>query len=174
MTARDPYDTRTFANGRLYGGNFDEMSGRMRYEDISPFRMAGEGFNYPKDVVIYMGRAAQTGEQNPSMDQVIADGFVKALSNLVLRPGDQGEARTMEYRPDRDEYGVETMELRDASKAPEVAGSPSFDLSYPKIPGRDVEGIPNANDPVMREKLRQRLLKNPGYGQDLPGFLKRV
>jgi len=174
MTARDPYHTRKFVNGRLYGGTFDEGTGRMHYEDISPFRMAGEGFNYPKDVVIYMGRAAQTGEQNPSMDQVIADGFVKALSNLVLRPGDQGEARTMEYRPDRDEYGVETMELRDASKAPEVAGSPSFDLSYPKIPGRDVEGIPNANDPVMREKLRQRLLKNPGYGQDLPGFLKRV
>jgi len=35
----------------------------------------------------------------------------------------------------------------------ELAGSPSFDLSYPKIPGRNVEGIPNANDPVMREKV---------------------
>jgi hypothetical protein len=55
----------------------------------------------------------------------------------------------------------------------EVAGSPSFDLSYPKIPGRDVEGIPNANDPVMREKLRRRLLKNPEGGQQLPEFLIR-
>ena len=55
-----------------------------------------------------------------------------------------------------------------------VAGSPSFDLSYPKIPGRDLEGVPNANDPVMREKLRQRLLKNPEGGQELPGFLKRA
>jgi hypothetical protein len=63
----------------------------------------------------------------------------------------------------------------DEEGAPEIlAGSPSFDLSYPKIPGRNVEGIPNANDPVMREKLRQRLLKNPDYGQDLPGFLKRA
>jgi hypothetical protein len=53
-----------------------------------------------------------------------------------------------------------------------VAGSPSFDLSYPKIPGKDLEGVPNANDPVMREKLRQRLLKNPAGGQELPGFLK--
>jgi len=55
-----------------------------------------------------------------------------------------------------------------------VAGSPSFDLSYPKIPGRDLEGIPNANDPIMREKLRQRLLKNPEGGQELPGFVKRA
>jgi hypothetical protein len=54
------------------------------------------------------------------------------------------------------------------------ASAPSFDLSYPKIPGRNVEGIPNANDPVMREKLRQRLLRNPEGGQELPGFLKRV
>ena len=55
-----------------------------------------------------------------------------------------------------------------------VAGSPSFDLSYPKIPGRNLEGIPNANDPVMREKLRQRLLRNPDSKEDLPGFLKPV
>ena len=54
------------------------------------------------------------------------------------------------------------------------AVSPSFDLSYPKIPGRSVEGVPNANDPVMREKLRQRLLRNPEGGQDLPGFLKKA
>lgn len=55
-----------------------------------------------------------------------------------------------------------------------LAGSPSFDLSYPKIPGRNLEGIPNANDPVMREKLRQRLLRNPDSKEDLPGFLKSV
>lgn len=56
---------------------------------------------------------------------------------------------------------------------PDIAGSPSFDLSYPNIPGRNVEGIPNANDPVMREKLRRRLLKNPEGGQQLPEFLIR-
>jgi len=55
---------------------------------------------------------------------------------------------------------------------PDIAGSPSFDLSYPKIPGRNVEGIPNANDPVMRKKLLDRFTKNPG-GQQLPGFLNR-
>ena len=55
-----------------------------------------------------------------------------------------------------------------------VARSPSFDLGYPKIPGRDIEGIPNANDPVMKEKLRQRLLRNPDGGQELPGFLQKA
>ena len=55
-----------------------------------------------------------------------------------------------------------------------IAGGFNHDLSYPKIPGRDVQGIPNANDPVMREKLRQRLLNNPGGGEDLPGFVKKA
>jgi hypothetical protein len=55
-----------------------------------------------------------------------------------------------------------------------ISASPSFDLGYPKIPGRNLEGIPNANDPVMREKLRQRLLKNPLGGQELPGFIKKA
>jgi hypothetical protein len=55
-----------------------------------------------------------------------------------------------------------------------ISASPSFDLGYPKIPGRNLEGIPNANDPVMREKLRQRLLKNPMGGEELPGFLKKA
>jgi len=58
--------------------------------------------------------------------------------------------------------------LSGMSADPSVAGSPSFDLSYPKIPGRNLEGVPNANDPVMREKLRRRLLKNPEGGQQLP------
>jgi len=61
-----------------------------------------------------------------------------------------------------------------AEMAELVARSPSFDLGYPKVPGRDLEGIPNANDPVMRERLRQRLLKNPGGGEELPGFLKKA
>jgi len=56
---------------------------------------------------------------------------------------------------------------------PDIAGSPSFDLSYPKIPGRNLEGVPNANDPVMREKLRRRLLKNSQGGEQLPEFLIR-
>lgn len=55
-----------------------------------------------------------------------------------------------------------------------IAGGKSFDLSYPKIPGRSLEGIPNANDPVMREKLRQRLLRNPQGDEQLPGFLQKA
>ncbi len=55
-----------------------------------------------------------------------------------------------------------------------IARSPSYDLGYPKIPGRDLEGIPNANDPAMREKLRQRFLLNPKGQEDIPGFLKKA
>jgi len=55
----------------------------------------------------------------------------------------------------------------------EIAGGPSFDLRYPKVPGRDFEGIPNADQPVMRERLRQRLLRNPSGTEELPGFLVR-
>ena len=55
-----------------------------------------------------------------------------------------------------------------------MAGSPSFDLSYPKIPGKNLEGVPNANDPVMRKKLQDRLLRNPAGTEMLPGFLGRA
>ena len=55
-----------------------------------------------------------------------------------------------------------------------AASSPSFDLSYPKIPGRNLEGVPNANDPSNREKLQRRLLRNPDGQEDLPGFLKKA
>lgn len=70
----------------------------------------------------------------------------------------------MPYYPNQDYGGVELL-----------AGSPSFDLNYGR--GRDgtsLEGIPNANDPVMRQKLRNRLLKNPAGTESLPWFLKRV
>ena len=55
-----------------------------------------------------------------------------------------------------------------------VAGGLSFDLGYPKIPGRSFEGIPNAKNPEFHEKLRQRFLKNPRGEEDLPGFLKKA
>ena len=47
------------------------------------------------------------------------------------------------------------------------------DLSYPHVPGKSVQGVPNANDPVMKRKLKDRLLKNQLI-QELPGFLGRV
>lgn len=133
---------------------------------------AGEALNLTPDLVIYMGREAQNGRTDPRVlteeDARIADGIAGAL------------VRTMEYRPDRD--GPATLEpitppgYQPGSGDVEelLAGGKSFDLSYPMIPGRDLEGIPNANDPVMREKLRQRLLKNSGGGEELPGFLKKA
>ena len=54
-----------------------------------------------------------------------------------------------------------------------VAGSPSFDMNKPYIPGQqDYTGIPNAT-PEMLRRLQQRKMVNPG-GQELPGFLKPV
>ena len=54
-----------------------------------------------------------------------------------------------------------------------IAGSPSFDMNKPYIPGQqDYTGIPNAT-PEMLRRLQQRKMVNPG-GQELPGFLKPV
>jgi hypothetical protein len=67
--------------------------------------------------------------------------------------------------PDRDELGLE-YEL--------LGGGRSFDLNVPYTPGRDLEGIPNVDNPAMREKILRRFgPKNPG-GQELPGFLKKA
>ena len=111
--------------------------------------------------------------------------------DLLFRPGrDSSGVQTLPYFPGEDTSTYETLPYyheQDTSTLEPLSGdwtaapaeSPlargqSFDLGYPKIPGRDVEGIPNANDPVMREKLRRRLLRNPDGGQELPGFLRQA
>ena len=150
------------------------------YTDISPFgggRKAGEGIGLEPDVVIYMGKASQGMPQNEAMDQRIAEGFMKAIGQVFGQP----EMRTLEYVPERD--GPATPEPigpynPDTDKSEVIqllAGSPSFDMSYPRgRMGDNFEGIPNANDPVMREKLRNRRLRNPAGKEDLPGFLGTV
>ena len=56
----------------------------------------------------------------------------------------------------------------------EIAGTPSFDVNKPYIPGQqDYTGIPNAT-PEMLRRLQQRKTRNPGGQEDLPGFLKPV
>ena len=99
MSLVDPYHDRVFRNGRLYGVNYNEQTMQPTYTDISPFgggRMAGAGIGLEPDVVIYMGKAAQGMPLNESMDQRIADGFVKAFTQML------GQPRTMEYREERD------------------------------------------------------------------------
>jgi len=91
-----------------------------------------------------------------------------ALRNLLYRP-DPEEPVEVRYEtlpiPDRDELGLE-YEL--------LGGGRSFDLNVPYTPGRDLEGIPNVDNPAMREKILRRFgPKNPG-GQELPGFLKKA
>ena len=149
-------------------------------------RRAGEGLDLEPDVVIYMGKAAQGMPQDQGMDVRIAEGMLKAIGRAVepmlYRPDrDRAELRTLEYVPERD--GPATPEPigpynPDTDKSEVIqllAGSPSFDMSYPRgRMGDNFEGIPNANDPVMREKLRNRRLRNPAGKEDLPGFLGTV
>ena len=52
-----------------------------------------------------------------------------------------------------------------AALAYELAGTPSFDVNVPYIPGKNLEGVPNAD--TMRERIKRKYLKNPG-GQILP------
>ena len=51
----------------------------------------------------------------------------------------------------------------------ELAGRTSMDANIPYIPGRNLEGVPNARE--MKDVLKRKYLKNPG-GQELPGFVK--
>ena len=85
------------------------------------------------------------------------------------------------YRPDPQEptgAGYETLPIPGMGEPePEyelLAGGRSFDLNVPYTPGRDLEGIPNVDNPAMREKILRRFgPRNPG-GQELPGFLKKA
>lgn len=133
---------------------------------------AGEALNLPVDLVQYIGLQSQAGRTDPRV-------LTQEDARIVGAIGSALGAKTLEYVPERD--GPATPEILTPPGSTEMggieellAGGKSFDLSYPKIPGRDLEGVPNANDPVMREKLRQRLLRNPDGGQELPGFLRKA
>jgi len=95
-------------------------------------------------------------------------------SNMPVIPDLQEEQYQYDQRMDDFRNRAFPTQQEELGEPEILAGSPSFDLSYPKIPGRDLEGIPNANDPVMREKLRQRLLRNPQGDEHLPGFLQKA
>lgn len=112
MSFVDKFHTRHFVNGRVIGGNYDGMSGKWNYSDISPYganRMAGSGLGLGNDVVAYMGNAGMGGPRNEDMDDLIGRAVTGVINNLLLRPGDKAESRTMEYRPERDDFGVEQL-----------------------------------------------------------------
>ena len=116
------------------------------------------------------------GPYNPDTDEseVVPLGggknFADGSSYLreILRFGEGGEPGDL--------FRKEEKKRDEMNRATEyVAGfEMPADMSYPHIPGRRLEGVPNANDPVMREKLRNRRLRNPAGGEDLPGFLGRA
>tara|TARA_Y100000401_G_C8279611_1_gene202713 strand:+ start:96 stop:554 length:459 start_codon:yes stop_codon:yes gene_type:complete len=97
------------------------------------------------------------------------------LAQLLFRPGiDKVEIEKGPYDFEKDPPVIEKLPYFPGGD--EVAGfQMPADLSYPRgRRGDNFEGVPNANDPVMREKLRNRRLRNPAGGEDLPGFLGRV
>ena len=144
MSLVDQFDTRDFVNGRLVGGNYNEMTGNMTYSDISPYganRMAGRGLGLSPDVVVYMGEAAQGSRpQDSAMDEAIAEGFLDALSGELVAGGARGR-----------EYGQIN---------PRRGG-----LEY--MTKQALESLPNSG--LAEEKHRQ-IRENIA----LPGFLKGV
>ena len=130
MSLVDPYHDRVFRNGRLYGVNYNEMTNQPSYTDISPFstgRKAGEGIGLEPDVVIYMGKAAQGMPQDEGMDRRIAEGMMNAIGKAVFGADlDGGDARTLEYVPERDSADPRTLEYvpgRDDSEVIQLLAS---------------------------------------------------
>jgi hypothetical protein len=91
-------------------------------------------------------------------------------------PQFQKQLRDLLYRPGVDDAGYETLPITPQTPAADreqLIGA-SFDVRVPYVPGRSLEGVPNADTPEMRDKIRKRLLLNPGGKEDLPGFLKKA
>jgi hypothetical protein len=92
-------------------------------------------------------------------------------------PQFQQELMDLFDRSEEDDPQYETLPVpagEDASEGYDLLGGASFDINVPHVPGRSLEGVPNADTPEMREKIRNRLLRNPGGQEDLPGFLKKA
>ena len=49
-----------------------------------------------------------------------------------------------------------------------IAGGPSFNVGTPYVPGRSLEGVPNADSPVMRDKIHRRFLAIPPGSPNQP------
>ena len=108
----------------------------------------------------------------------------------VMANGGDGAGFLREYRRGMSDYsqaGTDIPALRLQEKYAQeqggpiynqlIAGSPSFDLRFPKMPGQgteqqNIEGIPNATPELLR-RFVERKMKNPG-GQELPAFIKGV
>ena len=156
MSFQDVYDDRIFRNGQVIGVNY---GGPVHQPTVTYSNIPNLGAGRLPDTGLGYGgrRAPRHSGGDPNL------GNTGAFMNLPYF-GEPLNPTVMPYYPGQDYGGVQLL-----------AGSPSFDLNYGR--GRDgtsLEGIPNANDPVMRQKLRNRLLKNPAGTESLPGFLRKV
>lgn len=153
MSFQDKYDDRFFRNGQVVGVNY---GGSVHQPTVTYSNIPNLGAGRLPDP------GPRYGESRLPKPRYSGD-LAGAFMNLPYF-GESLNPTIMPYYPNQDYGGVQLL-----------AGSPSFDLNYGR--GRDgtsLEGIPNANDPVMRQKLRNRLLKNPAGTESLPGFLRRV
>ena len=161
MSLVDKFDTRDFVNGRLIGGNYNEMTGNTTYSDISPYggnRMAGRGLGLGNDVVAYMGNAGMGGPRDEGIDDFIGRAVTGVINDLLLRPEDEFKSRTMEYRPERDG----TFELEQLVSGEGGVPSEPYDSKRTPPPekpygeGRDRDGFPL--------KLATSFDITPGFG----------
>ena len=161
MSLVDKFDTRDFVNGRLIGGNYNEMTGNTTYSDISPYggnRMAGSGLGLGNDVVAYMGNAGMGGPRDEGIDDFIGRAVTGVINDLLLRPEDEFKSRTMEYRPERDG----TFELEQLVSGEGGVPSEPYDSKRTPPPekpygeGRDRDGFPL--------KLATSFDITPGFG----------
>lgn len=183
-TLVDQYTDRYFdpRRGQVIGVNYSPNGQAIEYELGlgNGKRMAGDALGIGIDGLsdlLYREKPRQLtpGELNDflgGMDPGDLFGGDVADGNVYLRQllkfGEGGEPGRL--------YREQQEKLEDMNRATEyIAGfDMPADLSYPHIPGRRLEGVPNANDPVMREKLRNRRLRNPAGGEDIPGFLGKA
>ena len=147
MSLVDKFDTRDFVNGRLIGGNYNEMTGNTTYSDIATYGgkgMAGSGGGIGNDVGAYRGTGRMGGEGGEGSGDFVVGGGTGVINDLLLRPEDEFKSRTMEYRPERDG----TFELEQLVSGEGGVPSEPYDSKRTPPPekpygeGRDRDGFP--------------------------------
>ena len=130
-------------------------------------RRAGEGLDLDPDVVIYMGEAAQGKPQNQAMDVRIAEGMLKSIGRAIepqlldLLSQQGPEARTLEYRPERD-----------GPATPEPIGPYNPDTDESKVETMEIRNKPRQMTPGEVREFFGGM--DPGIGLDMGPYGRQV
>ena len=126
------------------------------------------------DIPFYANANAYAGGQGTGIPP-----WYKQVSMEIPAGGSPGQDMTewtKELRKKENEAVPAPGFLRDYLRKngiPVKQAGASFNLNTPYVPGKDFTGVPNADNPAMKEKLRNRLLKNPSGSEQIPSFLVR-